>query len=359
VSTSKLSKLTDHIFTPPQMARIAIEDAQQAVLNRNRLMPFFLKDLGEYMLPLRGGALCVIMAQTHNGKSFIMNRWEMEFAKYLEKVGRDEIIIHVDVENVIEDQAYTLMKQQGVYGREITDWKEAEAMFISASIKVGKIPVYRIGVRSGHGDFTKLYLSNVAKMIEYIQGKNPEFSMLGREVKIAAIFADYLQAFPVDPEVSRAEHKDQRRLQVRADVFTCRNMAARFAVPVILGVQAKQELKGQLGPNMLIPGLYDGMETADIATRTDLMWSMWMPKTTHSVGDRLRHKDLEFDVTEGLIWLRLLKQRIPGGGKSGLSWPMYVDWDGAEQEIVTGTKTGSLISNPKMKGYPGYGSNAD
>jgi hypothetical protein len=94
--------------------------------------------------------------------------------------------------------------------------------------------------------------------------------------------------------------------------------------PIVVGVQAKQSLNGHTGANMLIPGVYDGEETSSIAQRFDRVISLWMPKTTHTVGDTLNHKGLSFEVTEGLIWIKVNKQR--GGLPAGRSWRCEIDY---------------------------------
>jgi RNase P/RNase MRP subunit p30 len=64
----------------------------------------------------------------------------------------------------------------------------------------------------------------------------------GSKSKPAAIFVDYLQALPIDPEIRQAMIKDQRRLQVRQDVYRLRQAAVQFDCPIILASQAKQNM---------------------------------------------------------------------------------------------------------------------
>jgi len=101
-------------------------------------------------------------------------------------------------------------------------------------------------------------------------------------------------------------------------------MAAYFKCPVIIGVQAKQKLDGAAGINMQLPGVYDGEETSSIGQRFDRVWSQWMPKMTHSVGDYLEHKDIAFRVEENLLFGKACKQR--GRLPSGRSFKMRIDY---------------------------------
>ncbi|MCA9368569.1 hypothetical protein KC887_10095, partial [Candidatus Kaiserbacteria bacterium] len=86
----------------------------------------------------------------------------------------------------------------------------------------------------------------------------------------------------------------------------------------------KQQLNNPIGPNMLIPGVYDGEESSSIAQRTDRSISLWMPKQTHQIGQRLAYAGKEYEVTENMMWVKVLKQR--GGLPSGRMWPCELDF---------------------------------
>ena len=148
--------------------------------------------------------------------------------------------------------------------------------------------------------------------------------LLGHRVQTAGLFFDYLQAFPIDPEVRAAVHDQQRRLQVRSDMYRLRQAAAYFKCPVFVAVQAKQKLDGAPGPNMLLPGIYDGEESSSIAQRCDRIIQLWMPKQTHVIGTEIEHKGLKFMVAENLLWVRVGKQR--GGLPSGRTWKCRIDF---------------------------------
>ena len=312
-------------YTPQQVVAIGLANAERAEAQRHRAIPFPIPGIDDYIAHLLPGEIFSILAQTHMNKSGLIEWWEYKLATSLLDNGRtDEVIVHVDTETVIEDQAAAAFgRQAGVNPADIVrgnidDWDALR----SAAVQVGVIPIVRIGVSLGaQGDsFSDIYLSHIeAEMTRIESGQ-----IFGNKRKVAALFVDYLQALPFDPEVKRASLGDRRRLQVRADMFNLRDIGRRFSTPVIVGVQAKQDLSGHLGPNMYIPGIYDGVETADIATRTDRMVSLWMPKNTHSQGEALRHKDLTFTVRENLMFVRALKQR--GRLPSGRVWPCYIDF---------------------------------
>jgi replicative DNA helicase len=149
-------------------------------------------------------------------------------------------------------------------------------------------------------------------------------NVTGRPVKIAAVFVDYLQALPIE---ATTKLEEQRRLQVRRDVYRLRSMTTHLEAPVIVGVQAKQKLDGA-NPPYLIPGTYDGEETSSIAQRFDRILSLWLPKTTYSVGKKVEGYDDGRAVQEDSVWLKINKQR--GGFPAGASYHLRVDYQRRE-----------------------------
>jgi hypothetical protein len=254
-----------------------------------------------------------------------MNMWENALAAYLKENGReDEIIIHIDTETGIDALAIQEIARRSNHTvadlsrGNVHDW----AKVMKAAIKLSGVNVFRIAAGSADSDddMPDLHLSNIYRSIRHMVSGQ----MLGRSLKPACIFIDYLQALPIDSEVKEAKINEQRRLQVRQDVYRIRQMTRFTDCPVVVGVQAKQEMKGHAGTNMLIPGTYDGEETSSIAQRFDRIVSMWMPKTTHTIGDWVNHKGKEFEVTEDSIWIKVNKQR--GGLPAGKVWQCKIDY---------------------------------
>lgn len=316
-------KAEDYIFTPPQVANLTKESVAHARANSHRMINFPIPEVRDYIAPLLPGEIFGVIAQTSNYKSGLIHFWEKSAAAELERSARDEVIIHVSTEESVEEQGNLYISaEMGVDAGELSrglnvDWDRLEA----AAIKIGTITIYRVGqslMRPGHWD--DLHLTNIFKSIDHLSSGK----LLGRKVRIGAIFIDYLQALPIDPQVGKEKMMQQRRLQVRQDVYRGRQMAQYFNCPVIFGIQAKQVLTGHLGPNMLLPGIYDGEETSSIAQRFDRLWSQWLPKMTHSVGEVLEHKDNVFRVDENLMWGKCLKQR--GRLPSGKSWKLRINY---------------------------------
>ncbi len=309
-------------FAPQDAANIAQLKAKELSQMAYKGIEFPIPEIAAYpFAPLLPGQLCVVLAQSSNYKTGFMDFWKDQIADQLARQDRDdEAVFYVSVEDMLEEQMFfEISKETGFPVDEIStghadDWDKV----IDATVKIGGIQIYRICnslAFSENDNVPELYLSNIQKAIEMVykrDGKKP-----------AVIFIDYLQALPLDPE-HRGYGTDARRLQVRADIYEMRRMAAKYACPVVVGVQAKQELQGAGGDFMYIPGMYDGEETSSIAQRTDRMISLWMPKQKHGskLNQAVKHGDLSYIVRDNLLWVKVTKQR--GRLPAGKAWACMI-----------------------------------
>lgn len=313
------------MFSPAEASTMGVDHLHRMEDNKHRSMPLPVDKIGTYFAHLMPGEICGVEAQTHNYKTGFMNMWEHGLAAHLNSCGRGhEAIVHVDVENTVEG----LLVEEIARGSgntvadisrgNIRDWDKV----IQAAANIAGINIYRIANSLGEDNVPDLYLSNIYRATNYLSSGE----MLGEKVKIACVFVDYLQALPIDPEAQEASknYETQRRIQVRQDVYRLRRMAQYFECPIVVGVQAKQVLTGHLAPNMLIPGMYDGEETSAIAQRFDRLISLWMPKTSFSVGKRIEYGNVGFDIAENTLLVRVLKQR--GGLPSGRWWVCNINF---------------------------------
>lgn len=325
------------IYTPPEAAEYALQAVKNIQDNAQRGARLNLAGLKDYFAPLLPGQLCAVIAQTSNYKSGFMRFWERSLAHQLLDEGRDEAVIHVSVEEVVEEQIYFELAREagesagalahGVY----QDWSKLEA----AAIRVGRVPIYRIGDSLARPEeLPSLYLSNIRRAVAMLVSGE----VTAAHVKPAAIFVDYLQALPFDPEAVGVgkNYARERRLQVRADIYGLRRMAALFNCPVVVGVQAKQILQGAPSASFQMPGIYDGEESSSIAQRADRIIQLWMPKMTSTIGTVVEHGTIRFTVTDDLLLIKVGKQR--GGYPSGRIFAYRVDFarNDLTQQILSG-----------------------
>lgn len=318
------------IYTPQEVAAYGMEAVRGIKNKEDRGLRFPVVGIDTYFAPVLPGQLCVIQAQTSHYKSGFMHFWEHVGATQLNDQERyGEMIVHVSVEECVEEQAFFefarySQEDPGKLSRgDVQDWSRLE----HAAVQVGKIPIYRIGDSLARADdMPELYLTNILRSIKRLMEREQR--------KPAAIFVDYLQALPIDPEIRQAMIKDQRRLQVRQDVYRLRQAAVQFDCPIILAAQAKQNMTGA-NPPLMIPGVYDAEETSAVGQRADRIISLWMPKNTYPVGKLIESGKIVFTVAEHQLWIKVNKQR--GGLPAGKLFPCRVDFrtNTVVRELVT------------------------
>jgi replicative DNA helicase len=324
---------TTAVYTPPEVSQYAIDAIREVKGKATRGIAMPIALIRDYFAPVLPGQVTVVQAQTSQYKSGFLHFWEKHAAQQLMDDKRfDEAIIHVSVEECVEEQGFLMLARMtgetaGDLARgKVQDWSKLE----QAAAKIGTIPIYRIGDSLARAeDMPNLYLSNMYRAInELVSGR-----VTGTPIKPALITFDYLQAFPIDPEVGKAEIKDRRNLQVREDFYRLRQLAGYFKCPVVVAVQAKQELeqKNINGPRM--PGMYDAQDSSAIAQRADRIISLWMPKVTYPVGSFIEINGTKMKVEENMIFVKVNKQR--GGLPSGQSWLCRVDF--SQNEIAPDT----------------------
>lgn len=325
-----------NIYAPNEVSNLGYAQAKKAAEHSMFGIELDIKGtdpaVKDYFAPLLPWEICAVQAQTSNGKTYFTNWWERQIVDQLKRQGRDEIIIHVSLEESIEAMAFQdygriLQQKPADFARgSYTDWSK----MLWAKTQIDGIPIWRIGDSADRPeDAPELTLSNIYRAIrELVSGE-----VTGEKWKPAVVIVDYLQALPIDPEVKQANRHEQRRLQVATDVFRLREMTKHLQCPIIVPLQAKQDLDGN-NPPYMIPGTYDGMETSAIATRFDRIISLWMPKTSYLINSVISDKDKtsSFIVKENQAFLKVNKQR--GGLPAGRVWELAIDWDRQEYTDV-------------------------
>jgi replicative DNA helicase len=263
----------------------------------------------DYFAPLLPFEICAIQAQTSNGKTLFKDWWMRKIAAQFKKQGRDAVLVDVHLEETIEQVAFS------EYGRllDVTpaalargEYQDFEGMK-AVQHKIDGVPIWHIGVSSEDADDApELTLSNIARAIKALK----DGELTGEPFEIGVVAVDYLQVLPIDPEVKTAKLENQRRLQVMSDVNRLRALTSSLQAPIIVPLQAKQDLKSTVEP-FHIPQMYDGMETSAIATRFDRIISLWMPSTTHPnlIGREIEGKTESVTVGANNMWMQVIKQR--------------------------------------------------
>ena len=318
------------IFSPTRFTTVATQQLKQHEEEMTRAMPLPIPKMADYVAPISPGQTCSVVAQTSNFKTGFMRYWIKQYAKQLQTTGRqDEYIVVIDMETPIEDLAVMEIAEASGADRRTLDTEGVKdwSPVYDAIRKLNQTPVIRIGTTIGRDPETtvrweNLYIGNILEAIEdLVDGKVFEF-----KVKIAAIFVDYLQAFPLDPSNRRMSgSRDTRRIQVRNDFYNLREAASRLRAPMVIGCQAKQDLSNYWDSTLKIPGKYDVKETSDVAERTDRSISLLMCKEQYDAGTKVETPRFNFTARDNLLFTRVTKQR--NGYPAGAIFPLEINYD--------------------------------
>lgn len=320
-----------YAFTPHESAMAGYNEAKRARENQKSGFNFPVvpgADIHEYFARMMPWEVCEILAQTHNGKTTLVDWWEGEVCKQFAQEGRDEVVVHVSLEESLEAMSfYQHSKILKLPTSMIASGEVDEKRLQFSTTEIDKIPIYRIAESTtsyvGEDEPPTLYLTNIYRIIRAMQTGH----VTGKPIKIGALFVDYLQALPYDPETRRENEEGKRRIQVRKDVYRLRQMTVHIPCPIVVNVQAKQKLEGS-NPPYHIPGVYDGEETSSIAQRFDRIISIWMPKMNYPIGS---YREGIGNITDSQMFIKVAKQR--GGFPSGKVWE--TKWDFANHKLLS------------------------
>jgi len=337
--------IKDLVYTPQDSVNYAYQYLKKARDNikAGLGLRFPIKSIAEdYPVPpLMPGKVLTFQGKSHNAKSMFLNFWKNDLAQRLEENHRKEdIIISILAEDMVEEQMISeLMHEAGKSNSSGKLLSMDDVKMVSAN--VASTPIYYIGqsIARARENAPLPTMSNVGRAIAWIVEQRKE---KGMNTTIQAVFADYIQAMPMDSEVIGMLPDKTRRLQVRADFFGLRRLAAQIPAPCVMASQSKQKLDGQLGEYMQTPGLYDHQETSAIPQHTDTDFSIWMPKTSLPYNKEVTHeggKPITYTVTDNLAWARCNKQRgfdpetlqlLP----AGMFWPLKIDFERGTFELA-------------------------
>lgn len=317
----------------------AVRQHQQFMVdNKHLALQFPIPELRHYFHPSYPGKQTTIQAQSHNGKSLFIDFWAHQAAKELFDSGRRGVIVKVNTEDAIEllISAELAMGGAGKLDDLQTGTIENPERYLRVETQIGNLPIIHIGESLGMDDSVaaELYLSNIARLIEYTR---KEF--FAEEMPIVAIFIDFIQALPLDPEI-KTTIENTRRIQVISDENRLRRAAKYFYCPVIVAAQSKQDADMSTSKQfMRLPGFWDIQEASYVAQHTDFMYSLWFPKTHYQLGSVQNDRNYKWSLTvkENQMWIKALKHK--GYKNIGSAFPIEVD------------EYGNMVLDSKMMDY--------
>jgi hypothetical protein len=290
--------------------------------NKHLALQFPIPELRNYFHPSYPGKQTTIQAQSHHGKTTFIDYWAHQAAKELFDSQRRGVIIKINTEDAIELQMSAELARGGA--GKLDDLQvgiiEDPEKYIRVEVEMGCLPIIHIGESLGMDDESaaSLHMSNIARLIDFVHKE-----YFDTEMPIAAIFVDYIQALPFDPEI-KSSREDTRRLQVISDENRLRRAAKYFYCPVIVAAQSKQDLS--TSSNLLkIPNFWDIQETSYISQHTDFMYSLWFPKMNYPIGSTQNSKDIKWSlkIKNDQMWIKCLKHK--GYKNTGSIFPILLD----------------------------------
>lgn len=315
------------VYPPPEFAQAGYDEAER-IKNATGMgvnapaIPG--TDFSEYFARLMPWEIVAIVGQTHNGKTLFTDWWEHAICEQIKVENRAEVIVHISLEESLEAMSFQQHSRfSGVPVSDIASGNVDLAKLRISLKEIAGVPIFYVadGADTPY-EAPPLTLSNIYRTLRELKSGN----VIKGEVNFAAIFVDYLQALPIDEEIKQSGERNKRRLQVRQDVYRLREMTVHLNAPIIVNVQAKQELANPRKP-YFIPDIYDGSETSAIGERFDRVLGIWMPKVkNYRIGETV---DKLGTIAEDDFYIRVNKQR--GGFASGKTFACK--WDFEERNL--------------------------
>jgi len=296
------------VFNPQEASNLAIESINDR-RNEKQGLKIGLPTIDNYLIPMRKSQLIGVMGYTSHYKSGFMSFVANKAIGQLED--ENDVIIYVSWEQSVEEQiildiARTSFIDAGdIYRGKVSDL-DFETLARSAVLRASK-PLWIIGhSEAGEKRRPRLTMTDMANALVYLTEKEM------RKPKL--IVLDYLQRINRDD----ASTGDMRGGFMEI-VDRAKDMAIAFACPVILGTQAKRDV---IDRKWKQPIISDAQETSNFEQSCDVIFSTWFPKNTEPIGSTIGPGgNLEYEVTENLLLIQLLKQKQ---GQAPILFPMFV-----------------------------------
>lgn len=322
-SMPKVANPNAFIFDMPTGIQ-AVKDHQVFMReNSHMALKFPIPELQYYFHPVFPGEQATIQAESHNFKSGWIDFWASYAARTLPGDKRS-VIIKINTEDAVESLVLSELAKHGAGNLdELSEGRISDPeRYITAEVEAGSLPIIHIGESLGMDDSnaSQLYLSNIARLIDMVRK-----DYFAEQVEIAAIFVDYIQALPIDPEVKKSNIEQTRRLQVMQDENRVRRMAKYFKCPVVVAAQSREMDRGKSN-KLYMPGFFDIQETTFVSQHTDRLAAIALPKMNGRIGELIEYGGVTFTVAENQLWIKCEKQKRYKN--VGASFPLLIGDDG-------------------------------
>jgi len=292
------------VHTPAELASEHLEWAER--LQKDPGITFGIDAVDKRVIPMRPGDLVSIIARPGHGKtSFMAFLARKEAARIVERgTAEKEVVVYVTWEQSAEELE-GFFQTDGEYSSSDIAWGRIDLDEVrKRAVKRANLPIWVIG----HGisraglDVPRMTTEIVLSAIETMEA---DFG-----VKPALMLFDYMQLIPVRGYRDRVQQVTEVPIRVK-------KLALRIGTPAVVGVQARREVDER---KQKIPEIRDAQWASSIEQTSDKVFGLWRPWLTERPNIPIKLLEEEYEVTETLFVLRMLKQRFEVGRHT---WILY------------------------------------
>lgn len=286
-------------FSPKQVGEMTVSLVEELKKNPNSGIRAGVQELDKYMLPMRPGDMVMVIGRPSNFKTGLaLSIAKSQCDAIKSKKEKNSVVVYATWETAVEESGLIDLTSGNGLNRTsilrgiITDG-DMEILKDSAILRT-KEPMWIVGHSIAHRKKRpNLDIASVVGAMEYIEEQ-------GKEIKL--IIIDYLQL------VQARGFSSDKGARVAHVVQECKNMALRYACPILVLCQAKREVDLR---EFRLPRYGDGMWTSEIEHAADKILTVWMPKTSipQGVNVPLLKADYLTKSEPNLLLIALDKQR--------------------------------------------------
>ena len=266
-------------------------------------MTWGVKAIDERVVPFHPGDLVSVIGRPGSAKTSLLIYLARREAQRIHLAGEaGSCVVFVTWEQSVPELEAMLQADAEVHLDDIA-WGRADLdKLITKAQHRAKLPVWIIGMGMGsaglgRGEMTPSVVFRAIEMLE-------EGELHGADMKLKPTLMcfDYVQLIPPD---TWARQKWER---VYEAVNACKRLAVRVGCPVVIAAQAGREVDNF---DDKMPRLDSGQMTSAIEQASDKVFGVARPITFKEKAEVVTGQDGHiYDVTDNLLVLRLLKQRM-------------------------------------------------
>jgi replicative DNA helicase len=253
------------------------------------------------IIPLHPGDLMAVVSRPGHGKSSFMAYLAKRVAGQIVERGTQaqECVVYVSWEQPVEELE-AFFQSGPAYSSTDLAWGRADMEAVrQGAIKRVSLPVWMIGYSIKDAGRSKPPMT-VEMVYQSIRAIRDDY---GLQPILACL--DYLQIIPV-------QRADERTQQVANATVQAKHLAMDVGCPIVAGVQAGRQVDHYASP---IPSLADAQHSSAIEQTADKQLALWRPIRTQDPDDTdtVRVGGVDYNLTEELLVVKLLKQRFDTG----------------------------------------------